>query len=70
MGGPGVGSGLPFDIALTGSTVGLTNAAQTIMSETGFAGDNAATWDATINVAIPPNAVVGIYNANVTHSVS
>lgn len=34
------------------------------------AGNNTSTWDPTITVALPPQAVVGTYTATITHSVS
>ncbi len=54
----------------TGTGLGLTNGAQDVVTESGFDGDNAATWDPTIDVAVPAGAVVGIYDGTVTHSVS
>ena len=48
----------------------LSNSAQTVVSETGYDGDNGAQWDPTITVAIPAHAVVGVYTGTVTHSVS
>ena len=53
---------------LTG--IPLTGAAQDVVTETGFDGDNAATWTPEIDVAIPAGAVVGDYDGTVTHSVS
>jgi hypothetical protein len=41
-----------------------------IVSETGYDGDNAATWSPTIIVTVPVNALVGVYTGTVTHSVS
>jgi len=52
------------------ATLTLTGNAQDIVTETGFDGDNAVTWTPTITVAVPANAVVGIYDGTVTHSVS
>jgi len=54
----------------TGTGLPLTNAAQDVVTETGFDGDNAATWDPEIAVTIPAAAVVGIYDGTVTHSVT
>ena len=34
------------------------------------AGNNSSTWDPTITVALPQQAVVGTYTATITHSVS
>ena len=58
------------DTTPTPTPLGLTNDAQTIVTETGYDGDNGATWSPTIAVHIPANAVVGVYDAIVTHSVS
>lgn len=33
-------------------------------------GNNTASWDPTVNVVLPPDAVVGTYTATITHSVS
>jgi len=41
-----------------------------VVTVTGADGDNGATWDPTITVAIPAHAVVGVYDGTVTHSVS
>jgi hypothetical protein len=48
----------------------LTGTAQYVVTETGYDGDNAATWTPTIDVAVPAGAIVGIYDGTVTHSVS
>ena len=44
-------------------------ASQTAYSEAGD-GNNSASWDPTISVAVPTQAVVGTYNATITHSVA
>ena len=44
-------------------------ASQTAYSEAG-AGNNSASWNPTISVAVPTQAVVGTYNATITHSVA
>jgi hypothetical protein len=48
----------------------LTTGAQDVVTEASFLGDNGATWSPTINIAVPTTAVVGTYDATVTHSVS
>lgn len=48
-------------VALTGVTPALT--------ATGITGDNSATWNPTINVAVPGGMAAGIYSATITHSV-
>ena len=52
----------------TGSPMPVTG--QSVVTETGFDGDNGATWNPTIDVAVPATAVVGVYDGTVTHSVS
>jgi hypothetical protein len=47
---------------LTGVVVAVT--------ATGITGDNSATWDPTINVAVPGGMAAGVYSATITHSVS
>lgn len=39
------------------------------VTATGITGDNTATWDPTITVAVPGGATVGVYSATITHSV-
>ena len=72
--GADTGSGLPLpgSTDLTADALGgfLSNSAEDAVTVTGFDGDNAATWTPTMVVVIPGNAVVGIYNGVVTHSVS
>jgi hypothetical protein len=53
-----------------GTSVTLSDAAQPVVTETGFDGDNAATWIPTIDVAVPAGSVIGVYYGTVTHSVS
>ena len=52
------------------SPLTLTGAAVSVVTESNFDGDNAATWTPEIDVAVPATAVVGIYDGTVTHSVS
>ena len=52
------------------TAITLSGTAQSVVTETGFDGDNAATWNPKIAVAVPANAVVGTYAGTVTHSVS
>ncbi|HVM40358.1 MAG TPA: hypothetical protein VM618_06230 [Acidimicrobiia bacterium] len=44
--------------------------AKTAFSATGTVGNNSATWNPTIVVTIPSDAVVGDYTGTVTHSVA
>jgi hypothetical protein len=47
---------------LTGVSVAVT--------ATGITGDNSATWNPTINVAVPGGMAAGVYSATITHSVA
>jgi hypothetical protein len=46
----------------------LTGVAPAVTA-TGITGDNSATWNPTINVAVPGGMAAGIYSATITHSV-
>lgn len=46
----------------------LTGAAPAVTA-TGITGDNSATWNPTINVAVPGGLAAGVYSATITHSV-
>jgi hypothetical protein len=46
----------------------LTGVAPAITA-TGITGDNSATWNPTINVAVPGGTAAGVYSATITHSV-
>ena len=41
-----------------------------VQTATGVVGVNAATWNPTISVTIPANALAGTYSSTITHSVS
>jgi hypothetical protein len=47
----------------------LTGAAA-VVTATGITGDNSATWNPTINVAIPGAMAAGVYSGTITHSVT
>lgn len=49
--------------------VNLTGVAP-VVTATGITGDNSATWDPVINVAVPGAMAAGVYTATVTHSVT
>jgi hypothetical protein len=69
----GVNSLLPLATGIVNSAasaITFTGGAQTVVAETGADGDNAATWDPTIAVAVPALAVAGAYTGTITHSVS
>jgi len=40
------------------------------VTATGITGDNSATWNPTISVAVPGGMASGVYSATITHSVS
>jgi len=46
----------------------LTGASPAVTA-TGITGDNSATWNPTINVAVPGGMAAGVYSATITHSV-
>jgi hypothetical protein len=39
------------------------------VTASGITGDNSATWNPTINVAVPGGTVAGVYSGTITHSV-
>jgi hypothetical protein len=51
-------------------TLALTGAAQPVVTGSAGSGDNSATWDPTIAIAVPAAAVAGLYSGTITHSVS
>lgn len=46
------------------------NVPRVAFSKTSGAGDNSATWNPTLEITIPPQAVGGLYTGTVTHSVA
>jgi hypothetical protein len=40
------------------------------VTASGITGDNSATWNPTITVAIPGGTIAGVYSATITHSVA
>lgn len=44
--------------------------ASAVVTASGITGDNSATWNPTINVAIPGGMAAGTYSATITHSVA
>jgi hypothetical protein len=48
----------------------LSAAAQPVVTGTAGVGDNSATWNPTLSVAVPASAVGGAYTGTLTHSVS
>jgi hypothetical protein len=56
--------------AASAPPIALANGAVPVVDGTAGVGDNSATWDPTIAVAIPANAVGGNYTGTLTQSVS
>lgn len=57
-------------VTVTPSTITLSNTSQTVTSATGIIGDNTASWDPALSIAVPASAVGGTYTATLTQSVS
>ena len=57
-------------ISVTPSNITLSTSPQTVMSASSGTGDNTASWNPTVAVAVPAAAVTGTYSATLTHSVS
>ncbi|WLQ07094.1 hypothetical protein [Arthrobacter oryzae] len=51
------------------STQSDLTVAKPVQSATGVVGNNTATWDASLSVIAPPNALADVYTATLTHSV-
>jgi hypothetical protein len=58
------------NITATGFTITLSATPQTVVTGTAGVGDNSASWDPTLAVAVPAAAVVGTYSGTLTQSVS
>ena len=54
----------------TANNPGDLTAVVAVVTATGITGDNSATWDPTITIAVPGGMVAGTYAALITHSVS
>ena len=69
---PLAGSGTSGSLTNSATEAGITlgNDPTGVVTVSNFDGDNGATWSPTIDVAVPGRAVVGTYDAWVTHSVS
>ncbi len=48
----------------------LTTGLQSVVTESGYDGDNSANWTPEIDLAVPALAVLGTYDATITHSVA
>jgi hypothetical protein len=54
----------------TAIPLGTTTTGQSVVSQPGYDGDNSAQWSPEIQLAVPATAVLGTYDATITHSVS
>lgn len=54
----------------TGSSITLSGTSQTVVTTSAINGDNTASWNPALSVAVPASAVGGLYTATLTHSVS
>jgi hypothetical protein len=57
-------------ITATPTDIELSNSPQIVLTGSAGVGDNTATWDPTVTVAVPPTAVGGTYNGTLTQSVA
>lgn len=57
-------------ITVTPTDITLSNSAQTVLTASAGVGDNTASWDPAVSVAIPPSAVGGLYSGTLTQSAS
>lgn len=53
----------------TANDPGNLTGAVAAVTATGITGDNSATWNPTINVAVPGGTIANVYSATITHSV-
>jgi len=65
----GIGTGTLTPGQATAAAAAIINVPTTAFSLTGGSGDNSATWDPTMEIAVPVAAVGGVYTGTVTHSV-
>jgi hypothetical protein len=57
-------------ITATGFAITLSGTPQTVVTGTAGVGDNSASWDPALSVAVPAAAVTGTYSGTLTQSVS
>jgi hypothetical protein len=57
-------------ITATGTPITLSGTATPVVTGTSGVGDNTATWDPAISVAVPASALGGVYTGTLTQSVS
>ena len=56
-------------ITVTGTSLTLANSAQDAVTGSDGVGDNTATWDPVVSVAVPPGAAGGTYTGTLTQSI-
>lgn len=57
-------------VTATGSSITLSGTPQTVVTGSDIVGDNTATWNPTVAVAVPASAVGGAYTGTLTQSVA
>ena len=57
-------------ITAAGTSIPLSGAAVPVVTGAAGVGDNTASWDPTLSIAVPPAAVGGAYTGTLTQSVS
>jgi hypothetical protein len=57
-------------ITATGTPITLSGTATPVVTGTSGVGDNTATWDPVVSVAVPASATGGVYTGTLTQSVS
>ena len=57
-------------VTVTPSSITLSNTVQTVAAATGIVGDDTASWDPALSIAVPASALGGTYTATLTESVS
>ncbi|MFE6505771.1 hypothetical protein [Kitasatospora sp. NPDC057738] len=57
-------------ITATPTNVTLSNSSQVVVTGSAGVGDNTASWDPTVSVALPAAAISGAYTGTLTHSVA
>jgi hypothetical protein len=57
-------------VTVTGTPVTLSATPAAVVAGTAGVGDDSATWDPTLSVAVPASAVRGLYTGTLTESVS
>jgi hypothetical protein len=57
-------------ITATGTPITLSGTATPVVTGTDGVGDNTATWDPVLSIAVPASAIGGVYTGTLTQSVS